>query len=216
MYRMLEEDYTALMDSSNEIYQAHLAQLEQIRQKKLDAVDKWAENELKAADKYYQGQVYAIENDYAEKSTRAIDRLNDFLAFKLQLLREKFPDAAEYFQSQGYQWPIQENIQAPTVHMTPDVEIEISEQPLLSNNEVQEDMTVISSIVDGRINQSALLNGLQVGSEAMLCLPQLPPFRGTITSISDDHFEFTRTSGKTLTVLFSALELKHAIVSAIQ
>lgn len=212
----IEEDYTALNNLSNPIYQEHLRQLEKIYENKMAAVEQWRENEHSSAEKYYRSQIHGINNDYEEKMSQVVGRLNDFLAFKFQLLQEKFPEAAAYFESQGYKWPVPERVQKPALHMTPDVEIEISDQPLMTQNQVEEDTTAVSSIMEGRVNPEMHLKGLQVGDPALLTLPRLPPLRGTIGAISEDHFEFNRESGKVLTISFSSLELNRATIVPIE
>lgn len=212
LHMAIAQDFQDLNNNTSEIYQTHLAQLETIRQRKLQQLEEWGENERKSAEKYHEGQYYAIENDYSERVRQINTRVNDFLAFKIELLKEKFPEAAEYFESKGYKWPAKELVQEPPLHLAPDVEVTATDQPLLTKEEAAEDIQMIHKIASGTFDGRAHLKGMGSGARAILQLPNMPPVAGSIGKIATDHFEFKRSGGRTLNISFRALELQHASV----
>ena len=213
LHMEIAKDFQDLNTDSSEIYRTHLQQLEEIRRRKLQKLEEWGENERKSAEKYHEGQYYAIDNDYDERIRQINTRVNDFLAFKIQLLKEKFPEAAQYFESKGYKWPAKELVQDPPLHLTPDVDVTATDQPLLTKEEAAEDVMKIQKISSGAFDGKAHLNGAVTGSRAILLLPNMPPVPGAIGKIAADHFEFKRDGGRTLNISFRALELKHASIA---
>jgi hypothetical protein len=207
----LSADFAALNDETNELYLFHLDQLAQIHARKLEDLDVWAANERESATRYHDGQYYAIENDYEDRVRQVDSRVNDFLAFKIQLLREKFPDAAKYFEDRGYVWPITES--SPPPHQRPNLDIRPTDEPLLTAAEIEEDVSIIGKLIAQPITRFAVLGGLGRGSRAVLQFPRMPDIHGAIGAIGDDAFQFDADAGNVLTISFRAIELRHAAVS---
>jgi hypothetical protein len=207
----LSADFSALNDETNELYLFHLDQLAQIHAKKLADLDVWAANERESATRYHGGQYYAIENDYEDRVRQVDSRVNDFLAFKIHLLREKFPDAAKYFEDRGYAWPVTES--SPPPHQRPNLDIRPTDEPLLTAAEVDEDVAVVARLAAQPMTRFAVLGGLGPGSRAVLQFPRMPDVHGTIRAIGDDTFEFDADAGTVLNISFRAIELRHAAVS---
>jgi hypothetical protein len=187
----LAADYAALNAFRNDVYNQHLAELEQIRDKKIRELEEWRENEIQAAETYYSGQCYAIGNDYEEKLKDIEDRLQEFLAFKIKALREHFPLAAAYFESNGYYWPLQKSRVNCPLHLLPEeAEIRLSDEPLISPQVAEEDVRSIQKIMNPKFDGRKLLKGLGPGQSMILQMPNVPPIVGKIGKILDDQFEF--------------------------
>jgi hypothetical protein len=207
----LSADFSALNDETNELYLFHLDQLGQIHSKKHADLDVWAANERDSATRYHDGQYYAIENDYEDRVRQVDSRINDFLAFKIRLLCEKFPDAAKYFEDRGYVWPVTES--SPPPHQRPNLDIRPTDEPLLSALEIDEDVAVAARLTTQPMNRFAAIGGLGQGSRAVLQFPRMLDIHGTIGAIGDDAFQFDADGGKVLSISFRAIELRHAAVS---
>lgn len=195
---------------SQSLYEAHVKKLEYVRDEKHRKMDEWLENEQKSAQRYHHGQYYVIDNDHEERIDRFQDRVNNFLAFKIGLLRQKFPEAAAYFESRGYVWPVEERRAVRPRHLTPNVDIALSNEPLIPRDEVMNDVRKVTRVASGMYDVWALLNGANTGDLAVLELPNLPPVEGMIGKVTKDYAEFKQHGARTMNISFRALELQHA------
>jgi hypothetical protein len=208
----LADEFHSIAQNSNEIYNHHLELLAQIREKKLASLEQWRNNETSSAERQHDSQYSSIDSD-VEEGIRAMDaRLMDFLAFKLKLLRERFPDAATYFDSQNYQSPVQSRRPAGAPGASfPDIDIRESEEPLIPAKDRQEDLALMSKI-ERDPNQAALVHGLGTGEAAVLRMGQMPPIPGRIGGFEDDHVEFVTESDRVFNVKWIALQLGHSVI----
>jgi hypothetical protein len=210
----LAEDYAALNQSRNEIVIAHLVRLEAIRDAKRQQLQEWADNERTAALRERDGQYSEVDSNYEERMREVNTRVSDFLAFKIKLLREKFPGPAQYFEGQGYVWPAVDSQPPPPPHYPNDLEIKLSDEPLFSPSEIAEDIQLITRMsahpADGRV----LLGRLGPGARVNLQMPGVPAIPGVLGPMTEEYVEFTTESGKTLKISFRALELKYAAITA--
>jgi hypothetical protein len=139
--------------------------------------------------------------------------VSDFLAFRLNLLREKFPNATAYFESQGYIWPVIDSLLSPPPQFPDDLELKSTDEPLLAQPEVAEDIKLLNRMTAHPADGKALLVGLETGRSAYLQMPRVPPIPGVIGKITNDYVEFAITNGKTMNISFRAMELKYASIT---
>jgi hypothetical protein len=208
----LADDFAALTQNTNSIYNHHLDLLEQLRERKLASLDQWCENEKVSIQRHCDGQYYAIDNDVEERARLVETRVSDFLAFKLQLLKEKFPDAAKYFACQGYEDPVRSSARPPPLHLTPQVDIQPTNEPLISVSDIQADLKLVSKLMNHPTNPHALTNGLRPRQPALLRIGHLPPISGALGDFGDGFVEFVTERGQTYKVKLMALELGHASI----
>jgi hypothetical protein len=209
----LAEDFAALNQSKNSVYSEHLSQLETIRDSRRKELEDWAANERASAMRYRDGQYYQVESNYEERIRQVDTRVSDFLAFKIKLLREKFPGPSKYFESHGYVWPVVDSQPSPPPHRPRGLEIKVSDEPLLSPTEIAEDVRLISRILTHPANGHALLDGIHTGDEVSLQIPGVPAIAGVLGAFTNQYVEFKMQNGKTLNISFRALELKYAAIT---
>jgi hypothetical protein len=210
----LAEDYAALNQSRNEICRAHLTRLEAIRDAKRKQLEDWADNERDAAVRDRDGQYSEVESNYEERMHEVNTRVSDFLAFKIKLLREKFPGPAQYFEAQGYVWPAVDSQPPPPPHYPNDLEIKLNDEPLLSPAEIAEDVKLLERMSAHPADGKVLLRGLGLGSHVNLQMPGVRAISGVLGPMTDEYVEFTMENGQILNISFRALELKYAVITA--
>jgi hypothetical protein len=209
----LADDFTTLNQSRNLICTAHLEQLEQIRARKNQDLDQWSTNERVSATRYRDSQYYLLDNDHDERLRQVDTRLADFLAFKVKLLRDRFPGAARHCERQGYAWPATDSRPPPPPHYPANLEIRTTDEPLLSPTEAGEDVRLIGRLTMHPADGRSLLGPLGRGSRARLEMPGMPPVPGSIGTVAQEYVEFVMATGKTLNISFRAIELKYAAIT---
>lgn len=197
-------EYNALTRSTNEIYNHHLNELSKIRKAKLDEVDQWAENERKSAEQIAEGEIYQNDSDLKNKRITVKTRISDYIAFKQKALNEKFPEAAQYFISQGYKSPIYSSYQPDPIQFKPSVEVDTTDEPLFTPNEIDDDISIFRESNNYQ-NVHSVLQNLQTNDSAILTVKGMPPLRGTIGQIFEDTFEFILENSKVMKITFQSI-----------
>ncbi|OHT01926.1 hypothetical protein TRFO_31112 [Tritrichomonas foetus] len=209
-------DYDALVHSTNEIFLHHKNELSKIHQKKLADLEEWFQNEQKSAENIANGEHYQNDSDLEDKMQQISTRIGDFLAYKQKVLNEKFPEAAKFFIEHGYNSPILFSYQKDPPQFTPSVEIDTSDEPLFTQDEIERDLAIFQDTTIASIQKSMpyqrLLKGLQNGDQAVLTVKGMPPLPGTIGKVFDDMFEFKMMNNKPLSITYQAIARGQATI----
>lgn len=201
----LENDYMSLLHHSNPTYVTYLKQIEVIFNQKQVDIEEWAKNENVAANKYYKAQIYSIENDFEDKSEKIVNRIEDYICFKNDELDREFSEAAGYFAQQGYTHNRTLKNKTIPPHLFPNIDIQQSEKPVFTEEEVQQDKLKLQNAADTR--GPSVLN-LSTSDKAVLLIPGLEPLSGIIGKMSEETFEFIREGFPTMNLTYTGIQFE--------
>lgn len=208
----IASEYNALLSSENEIYNHQLSELKKIKTAKLNEVDERAQNKQQCAENIAEGERYQNKKDLKYKKKEVKTRIEDFIAYKQKILNEKFPEAAEYFKKQGYESQIHFSYQEDPPQFKPPVEVDTTDEPLFSQNEIESDVNILRESNNYQ-NVHSVLQNLQTNDNAVLTVKGMPPLHGAIGQIFEDSFEFVLNSSKVLKITFQSITYGQSTIS---
>lgn len=169
-------------------------QLEQIRDQKLKELEEWRENEIKCAHKFKEGQEYAIDCDFKQRLNDIKTKVSGLTQFKAKILKQEFPDALKYFTEKGYDFSYLGIENKPEKTENGFVDILESNDPLLSADDVTNDIETVKMIDDWRPND------VKLGAEVSIQMPMMPPLIGTVIEMDAKWFSIKLKTDKVITI----------------
>ena len=88
----LKEEYTALMNHKNELYNKFERKFDEIKEQRIQSTKEWGEKETESAETLRVGQMYGIENDYNYQLELLEDRIMKLIQSKAKLIMDVFPE----------------------------------------------------------------------------------------------------------------------------
>lgn len=184
-------------------YLKYMKQLDEVYEQKMKQLQEWKDNEIKSAYKFQEGQEYLNDCNFDQKLIEIHDKVCELTKFKAQLLKSQFPEAMQYFVENGYDFSylgIENTLEKKNTEY---IITEESQQPILTNEEIQEDIEAIRQLDDWRPK------GIQSQAHVSIEIPGMPPIVGVVGNLSDKTFELQLESGKIL--LISNLTVNNGI-----
>ena len=198
-WEQLAQEVEKMKEHTDSTLSIYTKQLEQIGEQKMKQLQEWKENEIKCAHKFQEGQIYAIDCDYNQRKIDIETKVKGLTIFKAKILQQEFPEALKYFTEQGYDFSFLNMSNEPEQKENAFVDIEESNEKLLTNEEVQEDLEAIKTIDDWKPHD------LEIGKNVKIETPGIPPLIGTVCSIMDKTFEIKQSNGTIIQISYLAV-----------
>ena len=202
----IKTDFDALLHKENPIFEKYCQKIDETTQKRFESLEKYHQSEIEAAQVLHDGSYYGIENDFERQKEDLVGNVDDFILFKYKMLVHEFPQAAEYFATNGKQSQFLNTFHSKYLLSNKEEStIQLSEEPLLSHDEIDSLFRDVSSKNEANYSfQDQSLIGpdgnYSIGSTAILKVGDGLEHHGVIQSLTDYFVVFLSDDGPLLQV----------------
>lgn len=205
----IRDGYRDLSNYQEGINTKYNQKIEKATQQRLESLDKWRINELDAAQRLHDSQLYQIENDSVHQAEQAKRRVFQLLLLKHEMISQKLPTAAKYFNKQKCQF-IKELI-VEELKRDANIGVELPNVPLLPFDEAREfvmqtsNAPAVAKIQDNELQFGD--NHFTIGSNAVVKVGSEFSLIGTITNIVASTILFTPHGGNEIPFSLQSINL---------
>ncbi|EAY09213.1 hypothetical protein TVAG_309020 [Trichomonas vaginalis G3] len=197
-FSQLLDDVNALKNGNSEIYQRYFQNIIQAQQDKSEKLQKWHENEIEAAHRECECDKYAADCDEKEQIVEKSRRIADYIYYKADKITNEFPEAAAYFQSQGYHFDFDKVKKQKTNTSTPKVAVVESNHQLIDLADIDEDINTFT------LKENEIPECFQNSEQVKIKIGNFPELTGVLSNVNDETADFT-VDGKTIQLDLNAI-----------
>lgn len=170
---------------------------------------KYRQNELDGARRLYDGSLYQIAMDHERSLLNLEESMTEYVRCKYELIKKTFPKAARYFSTYVTKCPFMDALAGGKLREE-DMSIELSTEPLVSQNEFEEALKDAQSrqkkcVIEAgsRITYEGIT--FQCNAYATLINGKSNPINGTIEEIHEKFIIFRLNDSRSVKVPLQAL-----------
>ncbi|KAH0788998.1 hypothetical protein GPJ56_007074 [Histomonas meleagridis] len=183
---------------------------DKIRQIRNDSLIAYADFKKKSAELSHEGEIYAIENDYQDKDTEITKQIVKFIAFKYSILKNEFPEIAQYFEQSSSELNFYQNINQYQSNNSPHFNLQ---RVNLSESELGE--LLEKDNAEWVIQNGRLTNGnveISNGTNVNLKYNASNMYSGIIQIDSTNRITFNTEGGKSIYIPLVSLNIGIVVI----
>lgn len=153
-YFELARDVRNLNTNKSPVFQKYFAAIVQSQNEKHEKLKQWKENEERMAEEKYKGELYSYDCDSIDQKEMIRHQMADYIFTRAERMRKTFPEAFDYFVSQGYKFPFDEVHSQTTNPTIPKYAVLETRQHLIDVKDTIEDLISYSELEEDPLETS--------------------------------------------------------------
>lgn len=202
----LSQDVASLKNGNSAIYTKYEKNIEKTQNIKMEKLQEWYKNEKDAAYKERDCDKYAADCDEAQQILEQNKKLADYIYYKADKIYSEFPEAAAYFESQGYNFNFDKVKKHKTNSATPKIAVLESNHQLIDSSAIEEDLEALT------LRDNDIPECFQNSEKVKIKIGDFPELIGTVSNVTEDTADFT-CEGNTIQLDMNAIRFGHIVYS---
>lgn len=194
----LRNDVAALEQNTSPVYTKYLKSIEKSQETKQKKLIKWHDDEIAAAKVEYESEKYGADCDEKRMKEENVKKISDMIYFKADKIAHEFPNAFNYFASQGYSFRFNDLRKQTTNTVIPKISVLDTTLPLIDAAVIEEDLNTFTD------NETEIPESLQRSGSISIQVGNMPPFSGKISDIKDTEVNLT-VNGETVPLFVNSV-----------